>query len=271
MKGRRRRILSACLHPRLVALTASVSNLLGSILVAEGTDAGCHMTLEAQILEERWQLRGIQRQRAAEHTPQIQDVTRRCLEEVQVRWREVDVINIAVLNVIHVLIVRDAQGQNAAHHGLSVHNVTIEQHGWVRNLHLLVFWINVVDTGVDRLREVADSARPSRSFLWAAPRQREQPLRDSHSQLWAFSMTPDERETSQNFISLLASKTRRPDRRCSRPAWVRPVTEGTAAGCHMTLEAQILEERWQLHGFNSRQRVAEHTPQIQAVTRRSLE
>jgi hypothetical protein len=122
--------------------------------VAEGTAAGCHMTLEAQILEERWQSRGIQRQRAAEHTPQIQDVTRRCLEEVQVRWREVDVINIAILNVIHVLIVRDAQGQNAAHHGLSVHNVTIAQHGWVRSLHLLVLWIDVVDKGIDKLREV---------------------------------------------------------------------------------------------------------------------
>ena len=70
------------------------------------------------------------------------------------RWREVDVINIAVLNVSHALIVTDAQGQNAAHHGPSVHNVTIEQHGWIRNLHLLVLWIDKVDKGIDRLREV---------------------------------------------------------------------------------------------------------------------
>ena len=73
---------------------------------------------------------------------------------MQVCWREVDLINIAVLNVLHALIVRDDQGQNAAHHGLFVQNVTIEQHGRVRNLHLLVFWINVVDRGVGRLREI---------------------------------------------------------------------------------------------------------------------
>jgi hypothetical protein len=48
---------------------------------------------------------------AAEHTPQILDVTRRCLKKVQVRCREVDVVNLAVLNVLHALI--DAQGQNA--------------------------------------------------------------------------------------------------------------------------------------------------------------
>ena len=52
--------LPASLHPRLLALTARVSALLGSILVAEGTAAGCHNDVGvAQILEERWQSQGI--------------------------------------------------------------------------------------------------------------------------------------------------------------------------------------------------------------------
>jgi hypothetical protein len=86
--------------------------------------------------------------------PHIHDVARRSIEEAQVRWREVDVIDLAVLDAPHALIVTDAQGQDAAHHGPSVRTVTIEEHGWGRSLHLLVLWIDVVDKGIDKLREV---------------------------------------------------------------------------------------------------------------------
>ena len=115
--------------------------------------------------------------------PHIHDVARRAIEEAQVRWREVDVVDLAVLNVPHALIVTDAQGQDAAHHGSSVRNVTIEEHGWVRNLHLLVLWINVVDKGIDRLREVIGGANV---HIRSCGRLRGEvsSRRNSHSRFW---------------------------------------------------------------------------------------
>ena len=49
-------------------------------------------------------------------------------------------MSISVLDVTNALIVDDAQRQNAVHHGLTVDDVAIEQHSWVRNFFIHNLW-----------------------------------------------------------------------------------------------------------------------------------
>ena len=53
-------------------------------------------------------------------------------------------MSIFVLDVTHALIVDDAQRQEAVHHGLTVDDVAIEQHSWVRNFFFLYTTCGVV-------------------------------------------------------------------------------------------------------------------------------
>ena len=48
---------------------------------------------------------------AAEDTPHINNVDGWAIEQTQVGWRQVEVIDLAVLDVTHTLVVADAQGQ----------------------------------------------------------------------------------------------------------------------------------------------------------------
>jgi hypothetical protein len=98
------------------------------------------------------------RQNAAKQPPHIQDVARRSIEEAQVLRREVDVLDLAVLDDTQALIGADAQRQDAAHHVPTVGDVAIEQQSWVRNLRHFILWVDVIHKGVDRLREVIGGA-----------------------------------------------------------------------------------------------------------------
>ena len=76
---------------------------------------------------------------------------------MQVCWREVDVIYIAVLDVLHALIVRDAQVTCCA--SWPVRPSCCDRTAWLdMQSHLLVVWISVVARGLGRLRGITGSA-----------------------------------------------------------------------------------------------------------------
>ncbi len=66
------------------------------------------------------------------------------IEQSQVGRREIDVVDLAVLNIAHALVVADAQGQHRAHHGAAISDVSVEQQCWVGDLHLFVVRIDVI-------------------------------------------------------------------------------------------------------------------------------
>ena len=56
------------------------------------------------------------------------------------------------------LVVADGQGQERAHHATAIDDVAVEQEVGVRDLHLLIVGINVVNQGIHGLREVISGA-----------------------------------------------------------------------------------------------------------------
>mmetsp|Transcript_62305 Transcript_62305/g.163596 ORF Transcript_62305/g.163596 Transcript_62305/m.163596 type:complete len:616 (+) Transcript_62305:129-1976(+) len=85
---------------------------------------------------------------AAQDAPHVNDVAGRAVEEAQVGRGEVDVVDLAVLDVAHALVVADAQGQHGAHHRAAVDDVAVEEQVRVGNLHLLVFRVDIASENV---------------------------------------------------------------------------------------------------------------------------
>jgi len=84
----------------------------------------------------------------AQDAPHVLNVAGRTIEEPQVlRW-EVDVVDLAILDISHALVVPNGECQDGAHHCAAVSDVPIEKQDWVGDLHLLVLGINVIDKGV---------------------------------------------------------------------------------------------------------------------------
>mmetsp|Transcript_52714 Transcript_52714/g.146870 ORF Transcript_52714/g.146870 Transcript_52714/m.146870 type:complete len:456 (-) Transcript_52714:597-1964(-) len=96
--------------------------------------------------------------RAAEDAPHVQDAGRRAIEETQVGRREVDVVDFPIFDVAHTLVVPDRQREDRAHHGAPVDDVPVEQHVGVRNFHLFVFRVDIVNQSIDRLCEIVRRA-----------------------------------------------------------------------------------------------------------------
>ena len=86
---------------------------------------------------------------SAQNAPHVDYVAGWSIKQPQVGRREVDVIDLAVLNITHTLIVANAQSQDRAHHSTAINDVAVKKQAWVRNLHLLIVWINVVDQSID--------------------------------------------------------------------------------------------------------------------------
>mmetsp|Transcript_29733 Transcript_29733/g.77113 ORF Transcript_29733/g.77113 Transcript_29733/m.77113 type:complete len:352 (+) Transcript_29733:306-1361(+) len=94
----------------------------------------------------------------AKVAPHVDDATRRSIEQPQEARREVEIVDLAVVHVAHTLVVANRQGQERAHHGAAVRDVAVEQERGVGDLALLLFGVNVVDEGINRLREVIGGA-----------------------------------------------------------------------------------------------------------------
>jgi len=76
----------------------------------------------------------------AQDAPHVLDVAGRTIEEPEVlRW-EVDVVDLAVLNISHTLVVADGEGQHGAHHGTTIDDVAVEEHVGVGDLALLLLF-----------------------------------------------------------------------------------------------------------------------------------
>ena len=94
----------------------------------------------------------------AKNAPHVLHVDGRSIVEPQECRREVEVVNLAILNIPHALVVSNGQGQERTHHATAVNDVAIEQQSWVGDLHLLIVRVNVVHQGIHRLGEVISGA-----------------------------------------------------------------------------------------------------------------
>ena len=86
---------------------------------------------------------------SAQNAPHVDYVAGWSIKQPQVGRREVDVIDLAILNISHALIVANAKRQNGTHHGTAIDNVSVEQQCWVCDLHLFVVWVNVINQSID--------------------------------------------------------------------------------------------------------------------------
>ena len=73
----------------------------------------------------------------AQDAPHVLNVAGRAIKEPEVlRW-EVNVVDLAVLDISHALVVANGEGQHGAHHCSAINNVAIEEHVGVSDLALL--------------------------------------------------------------------------------------------------------------------------------------
>jgi len=94
----------------------------------------------------------------AKDAPHVDDAARGTIKETQVHGWEVHIVDFAVLNIAHALVVADRERQDGAHHGAPVCDVAVEEHDGVSDLHLFVLGINIIDERINRLREVIRGA-----------------------------------------------------------------------------------------------------------------
>jgi len=84
------------------------------------------------------------RRTAAQDAPHVNDAARGTIEQPQEGWREVEVVDLAVLHITHALVVANRKRQERAHHAAAIYDVAVKQQAWVRNLHFLFLRVDVV-------------------------------------------------------------------------------------------------------------------------------
>merc|ERR1712217_428221 len=94
----------------------------------------------------------------AENAPHVDDAAGWAIKEAQVGRREIYVIDLAVFNVTHALVVPDGQSQDGAHHCSAIRDVAIKEQSRIGNFHDLILWVNVVNESIGILGEVVRGA-----------------------------------------------------------------------------------------------------------------
>jgi hypothetical protein len=107
----------------------------------------------------------------AEDAPQVGDVLRRAVEQLDGALGHVEVDHLGVLDVAHALVVADGQRQEGHQHHAAVGDVAVEQVDRVGDAHVLGGFVDVVHQRVDALGEVVGGARLRRWCRWRTRRR----------------------------------------------------------------------------------------------------
>ena len=92
--------------------------------------------------------------RTIQNAPQVGDVLGRAIEQLDCALGEIDVVNLAVLDIAHALVVTDNQGQHGDNHHAAVGDVAVEQVDRIRNAHIFGGFVDVIHQRVHALGEV---------------------------------------------------------------------------------------------------------------------